>query len=92
MKGTFARDDVVLSPKKGLVNIKLPKKVVAQAFQKLYKHGDVVRISHQDESGDTSVMFLKGSRKKVEKVVRKLQEEFMSEKAKSKAKKGKTKK
>ena len=92
MKGKYARDDIVMSPKKGLVNIRLPKKVVANAFDKLYKRGDVIRISHQDESGDTSVMFLKGARKKVEKVVRKLQEEFLAEKAKSKGKKGDKKK
>ena len=37
-------------------------------------------------------MFLKGVRKKVEKVVQKLQEEFLAEKAKSKGRKGDKKK
>lgn len=91
MKSNYAGQPISLSPKKGLLNIELPKKVVAQAFKKLYKQGRVVRITYQDESGDTSVLFKTGALKKVEKIVEKLREEHFKGKTKSKDK-GKDKK
>ena len=75
MKSQYVDQPIHLSPKKGLLTIKLPEKVVSGAFRKLIKKGTVVRVSYQDESGDTSVLFLKESRKKVEKVVDKLKAE-----------------
>jgi len=86
MKSNYAGEAIVLSPKKGLLSIKLPKKTVAQAFKKLQKRGAVVRITHQDESGDTSVLFKTGSLKKVEKIVETLKAEYFKEKTKSKDK------
>lgn len=91
MKSNYAGEAIVLSPKKGLLNIKLPKKVVSQAFKKLDKQGAVVRIAYQDGAGDTSVLFKTGSLKKVEKIVAKLKEEHFKGKTKSKDK-GKDKK
>ena len=91
MKGKYDRDDIVFLPKKGQLNIRLPEKVVANAFKKLHKRGDVVRILHQEESGDTSVLFLKRSRKKVGKIVQKLQEEYFEKQEEPKGKKAKKK-
>ena len=86
MKSQYVEEPIRLSPKKGLLTIKLPKKVIADAFRKLSKKGAVVRISHQDESGDTSVLFLKESRKKVEKIVDKLRTEYFEDLAKEEKK------
>ncbi len=86
MKSQYVDEPIRLSPKKGLLTIKLPKDVVADAFRKLSKKGTVVRISHQDESGDTSVLFLKESRKKVENVVDKLRTQYFEGEGKSKKK------
>ena len=86
MKSQYVDQPINLSPKKGLLTIKLPKKVVSDAFRKLIKKGTVVRVSYQDESGDTSVLFLKESRKKVEKVVDKLRAEYFQDKTKDKKK------
>ncbi len=90
MKSQYVDEPIRLSPKKGLLTIKLPEAVVTDAFRKLSKKGTVVRISYQDESGDTSVLFLKESRKKVEKVVDKLKSEYF-EGAETKKKKDKKK-
>ena len=86
MKSDYAGQAIVVSPKKGLLSIKLPKKVVAQAFKKLTKQGAVVRITHQDGSGDTSVLFKTGALKKVEKIVAQLREDHFKGKTKHKAK------
>ena len=82
MKSQYVDQPIHLYPKKGLLTIKLPKQVVADAFRKLTKKGTVVRISHQDESGDTSVLFLKESRKKIEQIVDKLEAEYFEDREK----------
>ncbi len=92
MKSAYVDEAIHLYPKKGLLTIKLPKAVVADAFRKLSKKGSVVRISHQDESGNTSVLFLKESRKKVEKIVDKLKAEHFEDLVKQKKEKKKEKK
>ena len=86
MKSQYVDQPIHLYPKKGLLTIKLPKQVVTDAFRKLSKKGTVVRISHQDESGDTSVLFLKESRKKVEKIVGKLEAQYFEDREKLKKK------
>ena len=92
MKSAYVDEAIHLYPKKGLLTIKLPKAVVADAFRKLSKKGSVVRISHQDESGNTSVLFLKESRKKVEKIVDRLKAEHFEDLVKQKKEKKKEKK
>lgn len=92
MASHYKTEPVFFSPKKGLLNVRLPKKVVTQAFKKLYKKGEVVRITHQDDSGDTSVLFMKGSHKKVEKVLEKLKDQHFKKSVKSKDKKSDKKK
>ena len=92
MKSAYVDEAIHLYPKKGLLTIKLPKAVVADAFRKLSKKGTVVRISHRDESGNTSVLFLKESRKRVEKIVDKLKAEHFEDLAKQKNEKKKEKK
>lgn len=92
MKSQYVDQPIRLSPKKGLLTIKLPKKVVSEAFHKLSKKGTVVRISYQDESGDTSVLFLKESRKKIEKVVDKLRAEYFEDQEEQKKKEKKKEK
>ena len=84
MKSQYVDEMVRFTPKKGLLTIKLPKKVVADAFHKLEKKGIVTRITYQDGSGSTSVKFLQDSHKKVGKIAKKLAEEHLEQKGKVK--------
>ncbi len=84
MKSQYVDELVRFSPKKGLLTIKLPMKVVADAFRKLEKKGIVTRVTYQDGSGTTSVKFLQDSHKKVGKIAKKLAEEHLEKKGKDK--------
>ena len=84
MKSQYVDELMRFTPKKGLLTIKLPRKVVADAFHKLEKKGVVTRITYQDGSGSTSVKFLKDSHKKVGKIAKKLAEEHIEKKDKDK--------
>ena len=90
MKSHYVDEMMRFTPKTGLLTIKLPQKVVSEAFRKLEKKGIVTRITHQDGSGSTSVKFLQDSAKKVEKIAKKLAEENFAGKGKDK-KRGKKK-
>ena len=81
MTSRYTTQPIFLSPTRGLLNIRLPRSIVADAFSRLYRHGAVVRIVHQDESGNTSVLFTKSARKKVEKILTDLRAEYFSEEA-----------
>ena len=48
MKSQYVDEPMHFSPKKGLLTIRLPKKVVAEAFHKLSRKGIVTRITHLD--------------------------------------------
>ena len=84
MKSQYVDELMHFAPKKGLLTMKLPKKVVSEAFRKLEKKGVVTRITHQDGSGSTSVKFLQDSAKKVKKIAEKLAEENFDSKGKDK--------
>ncbi len=84
MKSQYVDEVMRFSPKKGLLTIKLPKKVVSEALRKLEKKGIVTRITYQDGSGSTSVKFLQDSHKKVEKIAKKLAEEHLQKQGKDK--------
>ena len=86
MKSQYVDEMMRFAPKKGLLTIKLPKKVVAEAFRKLEKKGVVTRITHLDGANSTSVKFLQDSAKKVEKIAKKLAEENFGGKGKDKKK------
>ena len=84
MKSQYVDEVMRFSPKKGLLTIKLPKDVVSDAFRKLAKKGIVTRITYQDGSGSTSVKFLQDSSKKVEKIAKKLAQEYLTKHGKDK--------
>ena len=78
MRNRYTAQSIFLSPTRCLLNIRLPREIVVDAFSTLYRQGAVVRITHQDESGNTNVLFTRGARKKVEKILVRLRKEYFS--------------